>query len=119
MATLINDLETYVSDEYIEKPNTQKQVKFVNTNNNESDNESDNEYDNNVYISYEIYESFKNIKKNFKNLSLKKIIVFSFIIFIVSNNYINTYILDNLQITNSFIQNLLIILISLFIYIFF
>jgi len=115
MATLINDLETYVSDEYIEKPNTQKQVKFVNTNNNESDNESDND----MYISYEIYESFKNIKKNFKNLSLKKIIVFSFIIFIVSNNYINTYILDNLQITNNFIQNLLTILISLFIYIFF
>ena len=52
-------------------------------------------------------------------MSLKKILVFSFIIFIVSNNYIKQYVLDNLHINNKLIQTVLTILISLFIYIFF
>lgn len=110
MATLINDLETYISDESIEK-STQKQVKFSKSDDIESDND--------MYISNEIYESFNNIKNNLKKMSLKKILVFSFIIFLVSNNYIKEYILDNLHINNKLIQTVLTILISLFIYIFF
>lgn len=111
MATLINDLETYISDDSIEKPITHKQVKFSKSDDIESDND--------MYISFEIYESFNNIKNNLKKMSLKKILVFSFIIFIVSNNYIKQYVLDNLHINNKLIQTVLTILISLFIYIFF